>query len=346
MSNKLEPGEIEVFRAGDYPQAKYTEADVAAIAASYDPENSHRAYLKAGHKDGGMAYGIFDRLRAVGDTLIARLSAATPQVVKDAFSLGQVSGWSSEIYPNLNGKGPYLKAVALLGATPPAVKGLKASLDFEHQVEADVVQYFAVVPEHTTNAESPTAPTKEKQMAENKPAGSETPKGDEKPTVDAQKFAELQAENAALKLEQAANAERIHAIEVSGLRATIHSFAEAQKRDGKLNVGDVDAGVEAFMEAIDGVTFKVGDKAHEARHFFMEMVERRITPVPMGVGSGASASSPGGSKVYAGAGAPVDATSVSFHEQTEAYAAEHKISYGEAFKALRTTNNPYRTAGV
>ena len=343
---KLEPGEIELFRAGDYPQAKYTAEQVAQIAASYDPENEHRAYLKAGHKDGGMAYGVFDRLRAWGESLIGHLADATPQPVKDAFAQAQVSGWSSEIYPNYKGKGPYLKAVALLGATPPAVKGLKAALDFEQQDDAGDVQYFAMVPDHTTNAEGQPAPPKETQMAENKPAGNDAPKGDEKPVVDVQKFAELEAENAALKLAQAESEKRLKAIELGGLRSAINTFAETQHRDGKLIKADMDAGVAAFMEAIDGVQFKSGEADAEARHWFMEFVQRRVTAVPQGVTKpGRTGTNDDAVEVH-GADVPVDPASVDFREQVEAYATEKKISYGDAHKALLRKHNPYRTAGA
>jgi hypothetical protein len=374
----LLPGEIEVFRAGTFPQGTYTHADIAQMARDYDPLDQHKAFLGVNHRPAGQpegrAYGYFETLRADGPSLIAKLNEKAPAEVLGAFASGEVTAWSAEIYPDYYGDGSgrkYLKAVKLLGATPPAIKGLKASLDFKDEDHGEVLT-FAMTAD-TCPATCPTcgthAPVTASATNYNEKEGStvsDKPKGDEPKTPDPApaaapaavadpkpdpkqeaRFAELQAENVRLKAEGEATAKRIAAIETDNLRAVIHSFSEGAVRENKINKGDLEAGLEAFCEAIDGVVVKYGegDKAKEigARHWFAEFVNRRLSPVPLTmVGNGTPEGSTG--KKIEGA----DDESIAFAEKVDAYAKEHKVDYRTAHIAMRKAmGNPYvtRSAG-
>ena len=192
------------------------------------------------------------------------------------------------------------------------------------------------------------------KAGEEKPKAA-APKGDEPTGPSAQEFAELQAENARLKAaneqgaqERKALDQRLTAIERNGLRGVINTFAEKALKDGKLNKGDMDAGVEAFMEAIDGVSFKAKDAEgteveHSARHWFSDFVERRVTAVPQGmVGNGERTGT--GTTVGDGGGQPVDVETVNFNERADAYAREHKVSHAEAVRKLGGLSNRYRSS--
>jgi hypothetical protein len=125
---------IEVFRAGRHQAAdgttiEFTDADVAAIAASYDPA-LHEAPIVVGHpRDDAPAYGWVAGLAAEGGRL-----EATPAQVDPAFAELVREGRFKKISISLYGPrspanpkqgGWYLRHVGLLGAQPPAVKGLR-----------------------------------------------------------------------------------------------------------------------------------------------------------------------------------------------------------------------------
>lgn len=125
---------IHVFRAGSHtPMAgatlSFAEADLAATARAYDPAK-HEAPIVVGHpKLDAPAYGWVGGLTAEGGDLFA-----TPKQVEPAFAdlvkEGRFKKVSVAFFKPDHPSNPtpgtyYLKHVGFLGATPPAVKGLK-----------------------------------------------------------------------------------------------------------------------------------------------------------------------------------------------------------------------------
>ena len=125
---------IHVFRAGSHtPMAgatlNFAEADLAATARAYDPAK-HEAPIVVGHpKLDAPAYGWVGGLTAEGGDLFA-----TPKQVEPAFAdlvkEGRFKKVSVAFFKPDHPSNPtpgtyYLKHVGFLGATPPAVKGLK-----------------------------------------------------------------------------------------------------------------------------------------------------------------------------------------------------------------------------
>ena len=114
----------EVFKAGKYPQGKFTKKEIAEIAKNYDP-NFCEAPITIDHQQSGPAYGWVETVKAEGDKLKVAFKDIPEAFEKDVND-GKYKKVSVELYRNLEGKGAYLKAVSFLGAAIPQVKGLEA----------------------------------------------------------------------------------------------------------------------------------------------------------------------------------------------------------------------------
>lgn len=126
---------FEIFRTGTHTTAKgatlsFSEADVAAIAAAYDP-TLHEAPVVVGHpKQNLPAYGWVKSLSVRDGRLIAEADQIEP-TFSELVREGRFKKRSAALYaPNDKGNPTpgqyYLRHVGFLGAEPPAVKGLKA----------------------------------------------------------------------------------------------------------------------------------------------------------------------------------------------------------------------------
>lgn len=114
---------FEIFRAGNYPQGNITDEQVQQIAENYDP-SFLEAPITFDHGWGGPAYGWIQELKAEGGRLLATFKDVTDSL-KMFTATKQYKRHSVEIYNDLDGKGPYLKALSMLGASTPAVKGME-----------------------------------------------------------------------------------------------------------------------------------------------------------------------------------------------------------------------------
>lgn len=125
---------FEIFRPGkftamDGQQVEFTEAMLAEVASSYQPD-LHEAPLVVGHpKSDAPAYGwvrglTYEKSRLVADP--DQLDPAFAEMVE----AGRFKKRSASFYPPAHAANPtpgkwHLKHVGFLGALPPAVKGLK-----------------------------------------------------------------------------------------------------------------------------------------------------------------------------------------------------------------------------
>lgn len=127
---------IEIFKPGkfiamDGQEYEFTEADLKATAAGYDPAK-HEAPLVVGHpRDDAPAYGWGKALEFADGALVL-----TPDQVDPAFAelhkAGRFKKRSASFYAPTDPRNPvpgiwYLRHLGFLGAQPPAVKGLKAA---------------------------------------------------------------------------------------------------------------------------------------------------------------------------------------------------------------------------
>lgn len=127
----------EVFKAGKYPQGKFTKKEIAEIAKNYDPKFCE-APITIDHQQSGPAYGWVDTVKADGDKLKVAFKDVPSEFEKDVND-GKYKKVSVELYRNLEGKGAYLKAVSFLGAATPQVKGLEPIKFMES--ESDVYEF-------------------------------------------------------------------------------------------------------------------------------------------------------------------------------------------------------------
>lgn len=128
---------FEVFKAGKYPQGKFTKKEIAEIAKNYDPKFCE-APITIDHQQSGPAYGWVDTVKADGDKLKVAFKDVPQEFEKDVND-GKYKKVSVELYRNLEGKGAYLKAVSFLGAATPQVKGLEPIKFMES--ESDVYEF-------------------------------------------------------------------------------------------------------------------------------------------------------------------------------------------------------------
>ena len=127
----------QVFKAGVYPQGKFTKKEISQIAKNYDPKFCE-APITIDHQQSGPAYGWVEDVKADGDILkvaFKDVPAEFEQSVNDC----KYKKVSVELYRNLEGKGAYLKAVSFLGAAIPQVKGLEEIKFMES--EADTYEF-------------------------------------------------------------------------------------------------------------------------------------------------------------------------------------------------------------
>ena len=128
---------FEVFKAGNYPQGKFTKEEVQELAKNYDPSFCE-APITLDHEQKGPAYGWVDKLKEEDGLLKATFKNLSPEL-KEYVSKGKYKKISVEIYRELEGKKPYLKAVSFLGASIPQVKGME-SVEFK-EGESDVYEF-------------------------------------------------------------------------------------------------------------------------------------------------------------------------------------------------------------
>jgi hypothetical protein len=126
-------GWLEIFKTGRHTDMggqtrEFTEADLQAIAAGYDPAK-HEAPLTKGHPaHDAPAYGWAEALKAEAGKLFAKPKQVAQELV-DAVRAGQYRHLSAAFYlpdsPNNPTPGQLaLRHIGFLGAMPPAVKGL------------------------------------------------------------------------------------------------------------------------------------------------------------------------------------------------------------------------------
>jgi hypothetical protein len=144
------PKRIEIFKPGRQRTTageliEFTEADLKAAAAAYNP-SLHEAPLVVGHpaKD-GPAYGWVERLQAGDDGLLSieprQVEATFAEMVNEGRFKKVSAAWYRPTASNNPVPGTwYLRHVGFLGAQPPAVKGLKDA-SFAAAADEGVVEF-------------------------------------------------------------------------------------------------------------------------------------------------------------------------------------------------------------
>lgn len=274
---------VEVFRAGDHTDSAgrrrtFTEADLDKIAA-YDPSR-HEAPMVIGHpKDNAPAYGWVKRAYREGGSLLVDFKDVAPEFA-DLVKAGRFKKRSISLYPDGS-----LRHVGFLGATPPALKGLKdvqfaegeaATFEFGEDTQASGQSSASAMARFAEAFWGLFAPGR----------GTDNPAGDgpvfkEEPmpgkdndlvvqvaalTAKVTEFSEAQAVKdkriADLETANKQLANRMDTTVATGRRAEIAAFCEGLASRGQLT--DFQRGLAAsFMEKLDGagdMDFAEGDK--------------------------------------------------------------------------------------
>ncbi|MBN9528225.1 MAG: peptidase [Alphaproteobacteria bacterium] len=321
---------VHIFRTGTHTdisgrEVAFSAADLAAIAAGYDPA-VHEAPLVIGHpKTDDPAFGWVQGLRVGADGgLEAEVHQVDPAFA-EVVDAGRYKKISPSFYSPTSPRNPkpgayYLRHVGFLGAEPPAVKGLRPVEFAETEADSDVLEFSEAVPPPAPPAPSPEPPTTSPVK--------ET-------TVTPEEAARLEAENKTLQERLKAMTADVAAKEAA-LRHDVNlAFAEGLTREAKLAPKHRDVVVAVLdhlaTPAGDGETLSFGEgndkkPMAEALKSFLsdqpEIVALRDTATKDRAAGGAD------DEVSYAEG--TDPERIALDKRIRAYASEHKVTYAVA----------------
>ena len=367
---------LQIFRPGTHvamngQSIEFSESDLAASVAAYDPAK-HEAPLVIGHpRLDAPAYGWVKGLDFADEVMLAdpdQVDAAFAEMVNS----GKFKKISASFFTPTSPSNPvpgvyYLRHVGFLGATPPAVKGLKSASfadgdegvvefgDWADRVEAGLFRKLRewIIAKFGQDEADKALPSWDVDTVQNEAAQpDDEPDAPLSPSFaapskeDTMKQEDLAAQKAELDRQQAEFAEREKALTVkeAGQRHNDHvAFADGLVREGKLLPAKKDQAVALldFCAGLDDthqVEFGEGDgkqSGHAAA-----MLRDYLTAQPKIVEFGEVASGEGdlgeSASFAAPAGYTVSATGLETHNKALAYQSSHPgTDYMTAVKAVQ-----------
>lgn len=199
---------------------QFSEADLAAAASAYDPAK-HEAPVVIGHpKDTAPAYGWVQALEFGEGGLVALAHNTVTEFAE--LVRGPFKKRSARFYTPNSPRNPvpgvyYLRDVGLLGAQPPAIKGL-ADVSFAEDESSEVIEVSFAEPDHT----EPAPTNQETDRPEPEPIEAD-PMPDETPTPT---YEELKAREDALAAREAELAAKESELAKAAHLAFAESLAE------------------------------------------------------------------------------------------------------------------------
>lgn len=317
---------FEIFRTGNHTSSQganltFSDDDLAAIAAGYDPELSEAPIVVGHPKEDAPAYGWVKSLKVHDGRLVAEVAQVEP-TFSEMVKGGRFKKRSAAFYSPGSASNPtpgkyYLRHVGFLGAQPPAVKGLKevafaevdmlvefSDLSFDEWRNAwafeNVARLFRGLRDYFIESASvetadkllpqwdldqltqAAADSRAEARVEASPRTfSETPEETTMTKTAEQLQAELDAREAAIKAREATFAENAKNIRKAEDKTFVASIVSA----GRLPVGLQNATEALFSELGDGeLTFGEGDEAVKTspRQAFRDLLSALPTPVSAG----------------------------------------------------------------
>lgn len=347
---------LHVFKAGKHVSAagdslEFTQADIDAIAASYDPK-VYKAPIVIGHpKTEDAAFGWIGALSAAGADLYAEPEQVEPQFA-EMVNAGRFRNISVALWPKGHTSSPkkdapYLKHVGFLGATAPAVKGLTPAsfaadddkiVTFEFSATDD-----SAILEKIKSILFPKS-TSERLTPAHFSASKENTDMATQAEIDA-RAAELLTKENALKVKETQFAEREDAVKKEIARAAVRSsnveFAEKLAKEGRILPQHKNAVIETLtalhgageveFSEDDGKT-KVKKSPADALRAVLETAKPLIDFAEKSSGDvdRGNAITP---KVPQGFG--VDKDRAAQDAKIQEYADKNKVTYLEAVRALK-----------
>lgn len=328
---------VEIFSVGTWNGDTYTLEDLKGMVEAFDKnKTSVRPFLKLGHdenqellqKDGYPAAGWIDRLYILGEKLMADFSSI-PKTIYNLISAKAYRKVSSEIYWNVKiGEEKYkhmLGAVALLGANTPGVMNLADIMAMYTKLESDDVRSYNLTAIFGTEkeAEMPTKTEAEIKLELDLKAKSEeieTIKKDFSKSQDEAKAKD--AELATLRAEKEAFLKKEIELQAQATKAQVEKFT-TELVSQKLSSVAMKPYVAALLETDKKEYSFEDDKKLSKEEVVTEMLKlfKAYAEVNFVENSSVGANDKKNSDQEK-------------HEKVLAYAAEHKVSYGQALKAI------------
>lgn len=331
---------VEIFRTGDYGQkGTWTEADIDKVVSNF-ASGIWKPPAVIGHPEtNSPAMGWVKELQRQGKTLLAKFNQVQPEL-EALVSNGRYPNRSAAFYTDPQGKGPVLRHVGFVGATPPEVKGLApvrfASDQFteveftednmmedkkgiKEAVQEFFSELFGKKPEHVGFSEA---------QVQNIVAQAVTAA-----------TAPLIEQNKAFATQFTEMNNRLAASNNGAIKARVLADITRLKAANKW-VPAYDAnGMAAFMEttALANTEVSFGEPGKETKigsyDALVKFLEAQKEIVPTGNIAG-RVKTPGGKvvKFNEAKGVDLDMESVALNERAEKIAAERKIDFGEALR--------------
>jgi len=358
------PRRIEIFRAGRHVDSAgrerdFTAADLAEIAASYNPELSE-APIVVGHPSlNGPAYGWARALHADGDRLLAEPHQVEAQFA-ELHAEGRFKKKSASLFhPDSPGNPTpgkwYLRHIGFLGAQPPAVKGLRDA-QFASADDAILVEFvgplessrwalstarrlFGRVRDYLIEAvgaerAQQIVPDYELEQLGNDITAITTP---QEPAMPESNFAEREAALAAREAAVAESERQAREIATAAARTEAASFAERLVHEGRLKPARKAAVVELLLsQPATTIDFAEADGGPRAAAALLRELLAEAPPLI----SFAERSAPSGAAAAsidfaAPAGALLSGDRLELHRRALAYQAAHpSTSYLNAVAAV------------
>lgn len=353
----------------------FSAADLAASASAYDPA-VYQAPIVVGHPSvDAPAYGWVASVQAEADELYIQPDQVEAQFA-DLVSEGRYKKVSASWFPPAHPRNPvpgvyYLKHLGFLGATAPAVPGLKP-VEFADDAECVTVEFSAadgwtvknlfrrlrewliaregveaadqVVPEWSIDGIEPAPmPDQVNPMfaAPNNPDEGESMSPEEKARLEA-----LEAENARLKAEADAAAAKsaefadreaaLAAREAEAHAAEIAEFADGLVKAGRVLPRDK-AGLIAYLTGAETIEFAEADTTVQKPA--ADWLRTFLIALPVQVdfaerGAPGDESTANAVEFAAPPGAEVDAKGLEMHRKALAYMKQHTCTYDAAVDAV------------
>ena len=264
---------FEVFKAGTYPQGKFSKSQIAELAKNYDPKFCE-APITLDHQQKGPAYGWVSGLKAENGKLKACFKNLSPEL-KEFVQSGKYKKISVEIYRELDGKKPYLKAVSFLGASIPQVKGM-AAVEFKAG-ESDVYK-FDIEDENIPDAETLEEHKEKIEELEGEVETLEKEVDDleDKNEKLEDKVEELTTEVENLKKENKELEEELDELKEDAQKQEVESFIDKQIANGKLTPSNKEL-VFSVLNQLDNLK-KFGSDVNVIKDFksFIEALPKQI----------------------------------------------------------------------
>lgn len=361
------PKPLQIFKAGRHTamsgaELAFSESDLAASAAAYDPAR-HEAPIVVGHpKLDGPAYGWVKSLAFAEGGLEAEPDQVDPAFA-EMVAAGRFKKISASFFPPDSKANPvpgvyYLRHVGFLGAQPPAVKGLRmpefaeaadaVTFEFSEYDDVDnarlwrslrewIIGKFGqeeadkVVPGYTVSSLEQSAQDELRKESAVSPSFAEQP--NQENVVTPEQLAALEAENAQLKSELAAS-------KTAQIHATHAAFAETLVASGQLVPAQVEIAV-ATLDFFAGAETPVEFGEGEAKKPLIDGFKEFLSGLPKRIefaetATGAKAAGEGSVMVDFAApqGYAVDADALALHRKALAHQAANNTDYLSAVKAV------------